>query len=185
MGRKSTVAALPKELVQACNGLIRDGHTIDDILAALQGLGANVSRSAVGRYVKGARESMEKYRQAQEAARVWVDKFGAEPDGDVGRLLPEMLRAVAWQTLASMNESEKPAKTSDVMLLAKALRDMTGLTKTQIDVEKQLRAMRAELETAARKALVDEQRAKLNELGKTGEVPPDVLAKVIKAAYDL
>ena len=25
MGRKSTVAALPKELVEACNGLIRDG----------------------------------------------------------------------------------------------------------------------------------------------------------------
>ena len=54
MGRKSTVAALPKELVEACNGLIRDGHTIDQILTALQVLGADVSRSAVGRYVKQA-----------------------------------------------------------------------------------------------------------------------------------
>jgi len=149
MGRQSTVSALPKALVQACNGLIRDGHTIGDILAALHALGADVSRSAVGRYVKSARESMERYRQAQEAAKVWVDKFGAEPDGDVGRLLPEMLRAVAYRTLDSLNESDKPAKTSDVMLLSKALRDMAGTAKTGIEVEKQLRAIRAELKAAA------------------------------------
>ena len=49
MGRRSTVAALPAELVQACNGLIREGRTIAEILQALQALGANVSRSAVGR----------------------------------------------------------------------------------------------------------------------------------------
>ena len=36
-----------------------------------------------------------------------------------------------------------------------------------------------------RKRLLEEQRAKLDELGKTGEVPADVLARVIKAAYDL
>lgn len=96
-----------------------------------------------------------------------MDKFGAEPDGDVGRLLPEMLRAVAYQTLASMNESEEPAKTADVMLLAKALRDMTGLTKTQIEVEKQLRAMRAELETVAKD--VAEQARQAGMSGQTVE----------------
>lgn len=39
MGRKSTVEKLPKELVDACNDLIRNGRTIDDILTALQELG--------------------------------------------------------------------------------------------------------------------------------------------------
>lgn len=150
MARKSTVAALPKALVDACNGLIRDGRTIDDILAALQGLGADVSRSAVGRYVKSARESLDKYRQAQEVAKVWVDKLEAEPNGDVGRLLPEMLRVVAFQSLSAMGESDKPAKAMDVMLLAKAIRDVAGTAKTQLEVEKQLRAMRAELKAAAK-----------------------------------
>lgn len=37
----------------------------------------------------------------------------------------------------------------DVMLLAKALRDIAGTTKTHLDVERQLRAMRAELKAAA------------------------------------
>ena len=41
MGRKSTVAQLPREITEACNALIRDGHTIDQIVAALQSLGAD------------------------------------------------------------------------------------------------------------------------------------------------
>ena len=45
--------------------------------------------------------------------------------------------------------------------------------------------VRAEIEAAARKALIDEQRGKLDALGRSGAVPADVLAQVIKAAYDL
>lgn len=149
MARRSTVAALPRALLERCNALIRDGHTIEEILAALQGLGAQVSRSAVGRYVKSAREVMEKHRQAQDVARVWVDKLEAEPAGDVARLLPEMLRVVAFQSLTTMGEADKPAKPMDVMLLAKALKDIAGTTKTHLDVERQLRAMREQLKTVA------------------------------------
>lgn len=167
MGRRSTVAALPRELVEACNGLIRDGHTIEEILAALQGMGAQVSRSAVGRYVKSARESMEKYRQAQEVAKVWVDKLEAEPSGDVGRLLPEMLRVVAFQTLTTMGESEQHVGAMDVMLLAKALKDIAGTQKVSIDTELQLRRVReatqAKADAAARAAAQEMQQAGVSE----------------------
>jgi hypothetical protein len=163
MGRKSTVAALPRALTDACNGLIREGRTIDEILAALRELGAPVSRSAVGRYVKGARESLEKYRQAQEASKVWLDRLEAEPNGDVARLLPEMLRAVAYQTLTSMGEAEQPAKAMDVMLLAKAIRDVAGTAKTHIEVEKQLRVMRAELNAAAKDVETQARQAGLSD----------------------
>jgi len=167
MGRRSTVAALPRELVEACNGLIRDGHTIEEILAALQGMGAQVSRSAVGRYVKSARESMEKYRQAQEVAKVWVDKLEAEPSGDVGRLLPEMLRVVAFQTLTSMGESEEHVGAMDVMLLAKALKDIAGTQKVSIDTELQLRRVREatqdKADAAARAAAQEMQQAGVSE----------------------
>lgn len=160
MGRKSTLAELPQELIDACNRLIREGRKIDDILAALTQLGADVSRSAVGRYVKSARESMEKYRQAQEVAKVWVDKLEAEPSGDVGRLLPEMLRVVAFQTLTQLGESEEGAGAMDVMLLAKALKDIAGTTKTNIDTELQLRKLRAE--TAAKASAAAEDVEKLS-----------------------
>lgn len=149
MGRRSTVAALPKELLERCHALIREGYTIEEILGALQGMGAEVSRSAVGRYVKSARETFEKYRQAQEVAKVWVDKLEAEPAGDVGRLLPEMLRTVAFQTLSSMGEGEADVKPKDIMLLAAAIRNIADTTKTNVGVELQLRKLRAELKTVA------------------------------------
>ncbi|TAN12948.1 MAG: DUF3486 family protein [Burkholderiaceae bacterium] len=149
MGRRSTVAALPKELLERCHALIREGYTIEEILGALQGMGAEVSRSAVGRYVKSARETFEKYRQAQEVAKVWVDKLEAEPAGDVGRLLPEMLRTVAFQTLTSMGEGEADAKPADIMLLARAIKDVAGATKTNIDVELQLRRVREQIAARA------------------------------------
>ena len=77
MGRKSTVAVLDEAIVGEVNRLIRMGRTIDDILAALEPLGVDVSRSAMGRYVKSARQSMEQYTKAQDVARIWMDKFGS------------------------------------------------------------------------------------------------------------
>lgn len=149
MGRRSTVATLPKPLVERCNALIRDGHTIDEILAALQGLGADVSRSAVGRYVKSARATFDKYRQAQEVAKVWVDKLEAEPEGDVGRLLPEMLRTVAFQTLSTMGEADADVAPKDIMMLAAAIRNIADTTKVNVNVELQLRKLREQLKAVA------------------------------------
>jgi hypothetical protein len=173
MGRKSTVAALPAPIVEACHALIRDGKTIDDIVGALAELGAPVSRSAVGRYVKSARESMEKYRQAQEVAKVWVDKLEAEPTGDVGRLLPEMLRVVAFQTLTQMGESDDGAGAMDVMLLAKALKDLAGTKKADIDTELQLRKLRAET-----KAKADAAAAEVETMTRNAGMSDDLVSAI-------
>lgn len=149
MGRKSTVAVLDESIVSVVNQLIREGCTIDEILRALQPLGADVSRSAMGRYVKGARESMEKYRQAQEVAKVWVDKLETEPAGDVARLLPEMLRAVAFQTLTNMGEADEAVGTQDLMFLAKALKDVSSASRINVDTELLLRKVRDQAKAAA------------------------------------
>lgn len=151
MGRKSTVAFLDAAIVDEVNHLIRGGKTIDDIVAVLRELGANVSRSAVGRYVQSARESMEKYRQAQEVAKVWVDKLESEPQGDVARLLPEMLRAVAFQTISQIGESDDGADPQGLMFLAKALKDLSSATKTNMDVE----FLRRKVQTESKQAAAD------------------------------
>lgn len=159
MGRKSTVAVLPEEIVAEVNRLIREGCTIDEILRALQPLGASVSRSALGRYVKSARESMEKYRQGQEVAKVWLDKLESEPNGDVARLLPEMLRAVAFQTLSTMGESNEPVGSQELMFLAKALKDLSGANKLNVDIELKMREVRKKAIAEAAEAVGDTARA--------------------------
>ena len=152
MARKSTVAVLDESIVSVVNQLIREGCTIDEILRALQPLGADVSRSAMGRYVKSARESMEKYRQAQEVAKVWLDKLEHEPNGDVARLLPEMLRATAFQTLTTMGEMEEGVGAQELMFLAKALKDLSGASKLNVDIELKMREVRRKaLDDAAKK----------------------------------
>lgn len=133
MARRSSITRLDPRLRQAVDGLIREGrYTLDDILEHLAGLNggeAPVSRSALGRYAQRATEQMQRYREAQQVAKVWVDKLGAEPDGDVARLLPELLRSVAFQTLGSLSDRDESADAQEVMFLAKAMKDLASADK--------------------------------------------------------
>ena len=174
MARRSKVEQLPQPITDAVNGLIREGRTIDDILAHLRTIGVeDISRSAVGRHVKSARETFEKYRQAQEVAKVWLDKLEAEPDGDVGRLLPEMLRALAFRTLDAMGQSQDAAAPQDLMLLGKALQHVGSANSQQMAIELRLRD--------ERKKLLAEQSAKLDALDKQAGVTPETLTAIREA----
>lgn len=153
MARKSSIDQLPDTLRDAINTLLRAGrHTLEDILAKLAELNDGVvpvSRSALGRYAMRAEEQMKRYREAQEVARVWVDKLDSEPDGDVARLLPEMLRSVAFQTLGSIGDREESADAQEVMFLAKAMKDLASadkLTQERILMIRQEVAKRAATE---------------------------------------
>jgi hypothetical protein len=174
MGRKSTVAVLDEAIVGEVNRLIRMGRTIDDIMAALEPLGADVSRSAMGRYVKSARQSMEQYTKAQDVARIWMDKFGSEPSSDVSRLLPQMLEAVAHRTLEDMAEAEEIKTPEEVRVMAMALKNLSGAKKGNIEIELKLREVRED----ERKKLLQEQREKLDAMGSKGGVTAETKAAI-------
>lgn len=135
MAAASKIRRLDPAVRDQVDRLVRSGHTINEITAHLALLldEAAPARSSVGRYVKNARQQMEKYQQAQELARVWVNRIEEEPDGDVGRLLSEMLRTVAYQAIGTLDESEEGAKPGDVMMLARAIKDLSSADKTRSD----------------------------------------------------
>ena len=136
--RPSSITQLDPRVKEAVDAAVRDGRlTIDDIVRLIEDQGGEASRSAVGRYVKNARERMEDYRQAQQIAAVWVDKLGKEPDGDIGRMLLEMLRVVAFKSIGDI-ESASP---EDLMFLGKALKDIAGADKLVVDREINLRKL--------------------------------------------
>ncbi|MFM9881234.1 MAG: phage protein Gp27 family protein [Burkholderiaceae bacterium] len=180
MGRKSTVAVLDESIVGEVNRLIRHGRTIDEILAALEPLGAEISRSAMGRYVKSARQSMEQYTKAQDVARIWIEKFGSEPTSDVSRLLPQMLEAVAHRTLDDMAESEEIKSPEEVRVMARALKDLSGAKRGNVDIEIKMREVR----DAERKRLMEEQRLALDAMGSKGGVTEDT-KQAIRAALGI
>ena len=165
MGRKSTVAMQDEAILREVHALIRQGRTIDEITKALKELGADVSRSATARFVKSERESMRQMIKAQSMARAWVEEFGKEPDGDVGRLLPQMLEAIAHRTLDDMAEGDKTSP-KEVHVMARALKDLSGTKRQNIDMELLLRKAREE----ERLQMLAEQKAKLEAMPNKGGV---------------
>jgi hypothetical protein len=189
MPQPSSIAQLAPEIRAAVDAAIREGRaTIADIVALIGGMGASASKSAVGRYKKTAEEQMKRYREAQEVAKVWVAKMGEEPEGNVGRLLPEMLRLVAFQTISTLQEPNEEgvlpvATPDDIMLLAKAFDHLSRAEKTGVDrvaKERQLLAERlADIEKQAKAK--GEGDAAVGANAMTGE---DVL-RMIRESYGI
>jgi hypothetical protein len=131
---KSKVTQLDPRVRAAVDDAVRDGRaTIDEIVLLVKQLGGAASRSSVGRYVKNATAQLKKFREAQEIAKVWIGKLNADPEGDVGRLLAEMLKTVAFQQIADMGEGEAETTSMDLMLVAKALDHLSRSQKVDVD----------------------------------------------------
>lgn len=136
--RPSSITQLDPAIKEAVDTAIREGRlTIDQIVTLIAQHGAEASRSAVGRYVKSASEKMEEYRQAMQVAAVWVDKIGKEPQGDVGRMVLEMLRLLAFKSLDKLDQVDP----ENLMFLAKAMKDMAGADKLFVDREINVRKL--------------------------------------------
>ncbi|ENM5911768.1 DUF3486 family protein [Vibrio mimicus] len=112
--RKSKVELLPEEIRNTLNVFIRSGNmTQKDILEAVNqmiddaGLGddAKLSRTGFNRYAKRMEEMGQRLRQSREVAEVWVSKLGEAPASDVGKLLQEFVRTMAFETSMKMMEA--------------------------------------------------------------------------------
>lgn len=139
MSRPSSITRLPAEVRDAADAAIREGRTIDEITAAIRSLGGDASRSSVGRYKQRMEEKLQRYREAQEVAGVWVTQLGAEPEGKVGRLLAEMLKTVAFKTLADIGEEDVSVGGQEIMFLARAIKDLESAGKLSAEREIRIR----------------------------------------------
>lgn len=171
MPRASVVAQLDPRIREEVDRAVREGRaTIDQIVEMIGQLGGEASRSAVGRYVRNAREQMERYRQAQEVARVWVGRLEQEPDGDVGRLLSEMLRTVAFQALGEMGGAVEGPKAGEVMMLARAIKDLSSADKTRADM-----VLKVRKEIAAR---LEKEAREVEKLAKKGGLSDETVREI-------
>jgi hypothetical protein len=161
MPRRSKIEQLDPRVREIVDQLVREGRaSIDDIVARLRELLGETdapSRSSVGRYAMRAKAQMARYREAQEVAKVWIGKLDAEPEGDVGRLLSEMLRTVAFQTLGELGgRGDGEVEAGEVMLLARAIKDLASADK--LSAERELR-IRREIATKAADVVTETARA--------------------------
>lgn len=182
MPRASKIKHLPPEQRRFVERLLRDDSlTLSEIFerAREEFPAINVSRSGIGRYKQQVDELAGRMRDIQAAGTALVSELGEDPNDRAGQLLVNAVTSLATHAALQANDPEsKELSIKEVGLLARGARAVMETRKMSL-------AERQQIAKEAREGLQREQRVKLEELGKSGAVDKDVLAAVLKAAYDL
>ena len=149
MGRTSTIAANPA-IRAAVDAAIARGCTIDAIKEMLDAMGAEISRSAVGRHAAKYNDIAERQRDIRAAADAFASEFGNAEDNQ-SRLMLQLVTTLITQNVMDIGGGELSAM--DLNFLANAAKNAIGAAKIDDDRRLKLRkeAM-AEAATAATSA---------------------------------
>lgn len=142
---RSSISKLPPTIRAELDRLLReDRYTIDEVTAYLRDMGAHVSRSAIGRYHRRFEEIGKRMRESREVARVWADRLGREPDGDIGKIVMELLRTLAFDATMTLTEPGEDGQAQidprAINTLALAMQRLEAAGKWNIQREQAMRA---------------------------------------------
>lgn len=171
MGRKSSIDNLPEPIRNEALAAVKRGATIDEIVWTLKGLGADVSRSAVGRFSKEYRDLAARQRDLQSIAKSFGADFG-QADDLQGRLLIQLLTSIATRMvmpIAAGDEVTPDGK--ELHFYARALKDIISASKTDVDREAKIRAEGAK--RAREAAAADAEAA-----GKAAGASPETIDRI-------
>lgn len=160
MGRKSSVARLEPAARKYLEKLLReDRHTLDELLAALRAKfpTADVSRSGLHRYRASLEEMMGRMREIDTAATALVSELGEGVGDKAGALLAQAVTTLA--TNAALNAHGEDMSIKEVAELARAAR--AAMQARTMSLKE-----REAVEEAARRKLLAEQEANLQEVAK-------------------
>ena len=157
--RQSSIDRLPEDILDKLQELLRDPRVtqldatrrINEILED-EGRPERLTKSAVNRYDLRMRDAGEKLRQSREVAKMWIGKLGAAPQGQVGNLVNEILRTLAFDLSlklqdADLNEETLPGVIDQVKSLALAVQRLEASSTLNVKRETEIR--KQALEAAA------------------------------------
>ncbi|EOX4942098.1 DUF3486 family protein [Vibrio alginolyticus] len=188
VNRKSKIELLPEDIRAQLNVLIRSGDmTQKDIRDAVNQMieeaglpnDAKLSRTGFNRYAKRMEDMGQRLRQSREVAEVWITKLGEAPTSDVGKLLQEFVRTMAFETsmrlMEDADEKQEVIPPKALNQLALVVQRIEQAAMTSHKVEKEIR--KAFAEEAAEQA---EQIVR--EAGITDETVQSVKNKILGIA---
>ncbi|EHS4316622.1 DUF3486 family protein [Escherichia coli] len=165
-GRLSKVDLLPDSIREQLHQMLREKrHTQEEIREAINALidehnlpeEMQLSRTGLNRYAIRMEKVGAKIRASREMAEVWAAKLGSAPTSDVGRLLMEFVKTLAFETSMSMAEDDKPVAPKALGQLALVAQRLEAAAMTSHKREK-----------AIRDAFAQEMAEKTEELVRTG-----------------
>jgi len=142
----STIDRLPDDIRTQLQELLRDprvtqleaARQINAILEA-EGHPDRVSKSAVNRYAVKMEAVGAKLRQSRDVAKMWIGRLGAAPQGEVGKLLNEMVRTLAFEATMAMAEGEAPIEPKMLKDMAIAIERLEKASSENVKREEEIR----------------------------------------------
>lgn len=183
-GRPSKIDLLPEAIRDQLHTLLRDKrHTQEDIRAAVNELidenglpdDLKISRTGLNRYASRMETLGAKIREGREIADVWVSRLGDAPTSDVGKLLQEFVKSLAFETTMSLSETDKVVEPKALAQLALVAARIEQAAMMSTKREKEIRAAFA--------AEAAEQAEKLvKQAGLTKEAAADIKRQILGIA---
>lgn len=114
MSRPSSIDLLPTDVREALHEWLRDPaitqtvatERLHDLLDDIGWDQDKPSRHSVNRYDMRMRDVGDRLRQSRQVAEMWIAKLGAGPQGQVGHLVNEILRTLAFDLSMTMQQGE-------------------------------------------------------------------------------
>jgi len=176
MPRPSTIKRLPPEVRERIGALLEQGRTLDEIVAALDALDVDVSRSALHRYKQQLDKVGERIRRSRAMAEALAQRYGAEPESKVARVNIGFLHAAITDVISSA-ESEDGGVSLDpraAMELAKALDHLGKAARNDVEMTVRIRE-------EATKEATSKAAATVSDVGRAAGVPGDVIDQMMQA----
>ncbi|MFP7605185.1 DUF3486 family protein [Serratia quinivorans] len=152
-GRSSKVDLLPDAIRDALHQMLRDKrHTQEEIREAINALidqhdlpdDMQLSRTGLNRYASRMEAIGSKIRASREMAEIWAAKLGSAPTSDVGKLLMEFVKTLAFETTMSLSEGDDPVAPKALGQLALVAQRIEAAQMVSHKREKEIRQAFAE-----------------------------------------
>lgn len=117
-GRASKIDLLPPTIKTQLAMMLRDKqYSQAEILQEINDLiidcgldeSMQLSRTGLNRYASRMEKMASKIRHGREVAEVWTKQLGEQPQSDIGKLLMEFIKNMAFETSLDMSEGKLDA----------------------------------------------------------------------------
>ena len=186
--RPSSVDKLPLEIRDEIGRLRGEGYTIDEILAALRELDVvTISRSTLGRHVKGMEKLGAKLRHSRNIAEALVRQLGDEPASRAAQLNIELLHTTITELFLAQNgegEIDEDGKAAlngspeGIMLLAKAMDHLTKSAKADAEYASKIEA---KVEARMKREMSEHVNAVVKKQGLSADTAQALMQGLIKS----
>lgn len=191
--QRSSIDLLPDAIRQQLQDLLNDRRVtqlqavarINGILGELRDTGqlpedapTRLSKSAVNRYALRMDEVGAKLRQSREVAELFISKVGAAPQGQVGLLINEMLRSMAFDLSLKLQDAD----ISDPETMTATIDQVKALALAVQRLE-QGASINVKRDQEIRKQLQEQTLKAVDEAAGSGPMTADMLKAKIREVY--